>query len=367
MKGIKGALGTVRSVGAVVCLLIFSAVAVPAATQFYYYPSAHNSAETFVWYSTKPLAYTVEKNQVTVGPIMINSRITGLLRERSRNSRCCTGMRYNSAKRMFSITGCGATDIFLVRAGTAITNAHILIVTVLHAPPVLSKGVCKKKGSPIIIIDPGHGGTDPGRVGIHGVPEKDITLTIARKLCTLLRAEGITCCLTRDSDASVPLDMRVRIANETGSILFLSVHANGSSKTTSEGIESYYYDPQLLKTNYQGFYNFLGESWIKQEFVRSIKSFEYAHILHSALLSTIQRIDPGVRDRGVKKAISQVLFGTSMPAVLVEIGFLSHKREAQLLLTAEYQDFAAEGLRKGIGEIIAREARVRLDDSVQIR
>ena len=215
-----------------------------------------------------------------------------------------------------------------------------------------------------IVIDPGHGGQDPGARGVGGDYEKKITLAVARMLVEDLEEEGdIDVVLTRTGDDSLSLEQRTAIANAQGADLFVSIHANASDNRSASGIETY----TLNNTNDQATIRLATlENGLKLTGVPSEQS-DLAYIL-SDLLQTGKEDESialaeavqgqlvrylgkrwrGVTDLGVKKGPFYVLVGAYMPCVLVELGFLTHPSEGARLATPRYQRDLAEGLARGI-------------------
>lgn len=170
-----------------------------------------------------------------------------------------------------------------------------------------------------IIVDAGHGGTDSGAVG-NGLREKDLTLSISQKVAENLRADPkFDVVMTRESDTFPKLPERVKIANEEGADLFISVHIN-SATASAKGTETYY------KTD---------------------KSKSYANTVHKYLVQAT-----GFTDRKVKQAGFQVIRDTKMPAILVEIGFITNPSEAKQMADEEFQKQVADALYKGIREFV---------------
>jgi N-acetylmuramoyl-L-alanine amidase len=172
-------------------------------------------------------------------------------------------------------------------------------------------------GRAVVIIDPGHGGKDPGAIGIGGVNEKGIILPIGIRVAQILEQNGVQAILTRNSDFFVELQGRVDIAQRANATAFVSIHANsaGASRPDVSGLETYYYDSGL----------------------------ELARIVHSNIL---QGVSP--RDRGVRRAKFFVLRKSSMPSILVETGYLTGQEDIVKLQTPEYQNQMAEAIARGI-------------------
>jgi len=171
-------------------------------------------------------------------------------------------------------------------------------------------------------LDPGHGGFDPGAVGVNGCHEKNINLTVCLNLAAKLKKAGIKAVLTREVDSTVSLAERVHIANEAGCDFFLSLHCNSALNREAHGTETCCYK--------------LGH-----------KGEQLAKAIQGALVDSLQS-----KDRGAKQANFYVLRNTKMPAALVELGFLSNHDEADLLITGDYQAKCVQGIQKGIRQFL---------------
>ena len=218
----------------------------------------------------------------------------------------------------------------------------------------------------VVVLDPGHGGKWPhdGAHGGRGLHEKVIALQVARKTKESLEAQGATVILTRDVDDDIPLADRVRIANEAGADVFLSIHCNsmetvGDRKVT-RGVETYFLSPDPTDAEAKMLAQLENGGPEAVPLPRS--SDAVTGILNdlalgqarndSAALAQIvqQHIVRGTRatSRGVRQAPFLVLSGTRMPSVLVEIGFISHPREGRMLSRDRYQRRVAQALVDGV-------------------
>jgi N-acetylmuramoyl-L-alanine amidase len=214
------------------------------------------------------------------------------------------------------------------------------------------------------VLDPGHGGNDPGAQGIDGVLEKDITLAITRQLTRRLEREGVTVLLTRNGDETRSLAERTAFANASSADLFISIHTNADYAGALRGIETYTLNNsndratiRLAKMeNGPAFRVGRGDlSLILSDLVQSGKEDEsntLADRLHSRLLARLRARYSDVRDLGVKKGPFYVLVGAYMPCVLIETSFLSHPIEGKRLASPAYQDQIAEGLFAGIMDFV---------------
>ncbi|MBE0478038.1 N-acetylmuramoyl-L-alanine amidase [Candidatus Aerophobetes bacterium] len=216
----------------------------------------------------------------------------------------------------------------------------------------------KERGIYRIVIDAGHGGKDPGAIGPSGLREKDITLAIAKKLSELLKQNSqFEVVLTRSSDEFISLDRRAEIANQARGELFISIHANAGWDMRDRGVETFYnsqyaygegakdvairenaaFGANDLPFSVQNIIWDLIQNQYRQE------SKELAQIVQEKLAKIT-----GAPDRGVKSAPFYVLRGASMPAVLVEVGFISNPLEEKKLKETEYQKIITTGIHKGI-------------------
>lgn len=187
---------------------------------------------------------------------------------------------------------------------------------------------------PVIVIDPGHGGSDSGTVSVNGCAEKTVVLSVAKELKIILQKAGLQVALTRDKDNFVKLDDRTSFANKYNCALFISLHANSAPSKEAQGIETFYFEGSLLK---------------QKNSSRDDASKSLAFNVQQALLDGVK----GVKDRKVKKAVSQILLGTHHPSILVELGFLSNAAEAKKLSNYQYQQRLAEGVASGIQKYLS--------------
>jgi len=231
-----------------------------------------------------------------------------------------------------------------------------------------------------VVVDPGHGGEDPGAIGPGGIREKDVVLDVAKRLRDrLLERKGVRVVLTRDSDVFIPLFERTKIAKRENADLFVSVHVNavpGPRKTDVRGIETYLLnwtntkeaetvasrenrilvrageqnpDPSFLEMIF---------SDLSREYKRD-ESLRLAHLVQNSIVGELRRNYSEVRNLGVKQGRFFVLVGATMPAVLAEISFITHPAEGRLLTKASYRDSLAEGLSRGVLSYIQPDALAR--------
>jgi N-acetylmuramoyl-L-alanine amidase len=210
-----------------------------------------------------------------------------------------------------------------------------------------------------IVIDPGHGGRDPGTIA-KGLSEAALTLDVALRLEKLLQKElGVEVVLTRRTDVYVPLEERTAIANRHNADLFLSIHANSSRNNDAKGIETYFLSfassPEAEAVAARE--NSASEREMHQlpDLIKAItlnnkldESRDLANMVQDSLVANLRRSNKDVRSRGVKKAPFVVLIGAAMPSVLAEISFITNKQELQLLKTAAYKDRIAQALYNAV-------------------
>lgn len=173
----------------------------------------------------------------------------------------------------------------------------------------------------VVMVDPGHGGKDPGAVGIGGLREKDVILPIAQEVAALLEKQGVQAVLTRNSDYFVDLAPRVTMAERVNANLFVSIHANAISLSRPDvnGLETYYFS----------------------------SGQRLAQTIHNNILQTVP-----VQNRGVRRARFYVLRKTSMPAVLVEVGFVTGRDDAVKLNNPTHRSQMAQAIARGILQYI---------------
>lgn len=211
-----------------------------------------------------------------------------------------------------------------------------------------------------VIIDPGHGGHDPGATGRDGLREKDLVLDISRRVAKFLEAErSYEVILTRNTDVFIPLEERTAIANSKGADLFVSIHANSSRNRRARGLETYYLN---LATSPEAERTAARENAVStrrmtelQELLSRImnnskiaESREFAHHVHGSMVKRAIESDSHSRDLGVKTAPFYVLLGANMPSVLLEVSFLSNPDDAKLLASDEFRHKIAQSIVDGI-------------------
>lgn len=213
-----------------------------------------------------------------------------------------------------------------------------------------------------IVIDAGHGGHDTGSVGARGLREKDVVLDIAKRLGALLETRlGADVVQTRESDVFIELEERTRVANEGDADLMISIHCNSARTSSVRGIETYYLsltsDPWALSVASQEnatsnrsiheLHDLLTEITLVD---KTEESRELATRIQSRLHRGVAKHSSRIRDRGIRKAPFVVLVGARVPAVLVEIGFISNRYDEGLMRKSSFRQEVAEYLFQGIAD-----------------
>ncbi len=222
-----------------------------------------------------------------------------------------------------------------------------------------------------IVIDPGHGGKDPGAMA-HGLKEKDITLMVARKTAERLKSKyEYDVILTRKNDTSLQLEERTAIANTKKADLFVSIHVNAHPSSSIKGIETFYLN---LATNTEAMrvaarenatttHNISDLQDILSDLMQNSKIQEssvLADYVQNSIVTGLRENRYETEDLGVKQAPFYVLLGAEMPAVLAEISFLSNKEEALRLRDENYLDEIADQIAAGVAGYVDHQARAAL-------
>lgn len=220
-------------------------------------------------------------------------------------------------------------------------------------------------GVSTIVIDPGHGGDDPGAISRSGLQEKYVTLDIAQRLQKILQ-DKLQCkaILTRSDDSSITLEERTAIANTNSADLFLSIHTNANRNKNTRGIETYFLNfaisPEaealaarenaISKKNMAKLQDLIKKITLN---TKIDESKELARFIQSDISLYLKRYYNGIVDLGVKQAPFYVLIGANMPSILVEVSFITHSEEEKLLRNPTYRQRVAEALFYGIKSYIA--------------
>jgi len=251
-------------------------------------------------------------------------------------------------------------------------------VYVLSGPPRLvveiNAGLVRREPvvprSRVVVIDPGHGGRDPGAIGRRGLQEKDVALDVALKLKRILETKyAVKVYLTREDDRFLELKERTTFANGRGADLFISLHVNASPSRKTRGIETWFlnnpsneYDQRVAARE-----NAISEEKLRQSqtelgFIltsleRELKrdeSIRLANYLQNSLVRNMRsRYSRRIDDHGVKFSLFYVLVGAEMPAALVEVGFITNSGEELMLRKTSYRKDLANSIAKAINSYLS--------------
>jgi len=299
--------------------------------------------------SVDPAAKSPQTTELTATP----SRLPSEIREAQREAPAGTSLKKNTTIRVAaaepSPSSARNRDISPPAKGASPTSKGDMTLT-----RVLGLKVGR------IVVDPGHGGHDTGTVGRNGLMEKDLVLDVALSLRKSLEERlGAQVLMTRSDDRFISLEERTAIANRHKADLFISLHANASTSRSTSGVETYYLnfaksaaDREIAARENATTLMSIGEL---QDLVRKIamadkstESRELAGLMQRSLYRGSRGIFPKTRNRGVRSAPFVVLIGAEMPAVLVEVAFISNPRDEKLLKKENSQQVLAQALLTGI-------------------
>jgi len=210
-----------------------------------------------------------------------------------------------------------------------------------------------------VVVDPGHGGRDPGATGVGGLREKDVNLAISKKLAVRLEEHGFDVVLTRRDDRALTLEERTAIAESAGGDVFISIHANASRRARARGIEIYTLDAnhERHSLDVAARENRVPAARLDplQRALARIQAGELAShserlasLVHENIIRGVKQRDQSLPDLGLKKGPFYVLFMSSMSSVLVEAGFVTNKRDAKLLRNPQFQSLLAKQIADGV-------------------
>ena len=243
-------------------------------------------------------------------------------------------------------------------------SSEIIISSTAKTKSVAIKNIDIEKNKwkfSTIIIDPGHGGKDPGAVGYRGTLEKDIALDVAKRLeKKISKKMKVKTVLTRDEDIFLKLGERTRIANENNGSLFISIHANAATDRRASGFETFLIGPNkneaavrvaarensVLELEGVAGKKLTNEDLIQATIAQSAfasKSEKFAALVQEEIGKRVQG-----KNRGVKQAGFYVLMGASMPNVLVELGFISNLAEEKKLRSSQYREVLATAIFRAL-------------------
>jgi N-acetylmuramoyl-L-alanine amidase len=212
-----------------------------------------------------------------------------------------------------------------------------------------------------VVLDPGHGGSNPGAQGVTGLREKQLTLTLANLVATRLRERGIAVTLTRDTDRTLTLRQRVEVANRLPADIFVSIHANASTTRAQTGFETYVLTAKGVDVDARALRSGTTTprpgidpdiALVLDDLERGAAQWESAEL--AARMQKALRDRRGSEgDRGVRQDAHHVLLGATMPAVLVEVGFIDHPVEGRQLADAAVQSQLAAAIAEAIEDQLA--------------
>ncbi|MEX0906980.1 MAG: N-acetylmuramoyl-L-alanine amidase [Gemmatimonadota bacterium] len=277
-------------------------------------------------------------------------------------------------------------ELFAYRGGSLLVSRAPAIVAArapasVTDPAVAARTAARREAARTrtVVIDAGHGGRDPGKIAPGGLREKDVTLTISKRLASALRARGYEVFLTRTTDTLIALGDRPRMANEWRGerpvAVFLSIHANAFRLSSATGFETFILSEARTEDERR-------VAEMENESVRfedtpvapaaggldqiltSLRSdflIRASHDLATAVQDNIASFHPGP-NRGVKRGGLIVLIGAIMPAVLIEVGFLSNPAEARLLGTPTFHQQVTDGIADAVDQFFARNEHLWVQD-----
>jgi N-acetylmuramoyl-L-alanine amidase len=219
------------------------------------------------------------------------------------------------------------------------------------------------RARPIVVLDPGHGGSNPGATGsVDGMHEKQLTLELATEVAALLDRRGVEVHLTRDRDRTLTLRSRVAEANRLAADLFVSIHANASDARTQRGFETFRLTPRGIDVDARALRGATGTprvgvdaatALVLDDVERGAAQWEAAD-LAAEMQARLEDVRGKAGNRGVRQDQQQVLVGATMPAVLVEVGFIDHPIEGR--------EITAPAMRSKIAAAIADAITAQLSD-----
>jgi len=249
----------------------------------------------------------------------------------------------------------------------SLTDPHRLVIDINKAAETIEEFMPRGR---IVVIDPGHGGRDPGAIGRRGIKEKDIVLDIAKQLKKILESKyAVKVVLTREDDRYLELKERTQFANRHQPDLFVSLHINASRNKKTKGIETWFlnipssaYDKRIAARENAISEEKMQESQTELGFIlasleRTFKredSVRLAHYIQNSLVKGLRmKYKRRIEDHGVKSTLFYVLVGAERPSILVEAGFISNPSEELMLKKSAYRNDIANSIAKGINSFLS--------------
>ncbi len=238
------------------------------------------------------------------------------------------------------------------QSNTTFSSEPPIITAPIKPPPYNPKNIT-------IVLDPGHGGKDSGAVGIGGLKEKDVVLSIAKYTANILKEKGFKVVMTRENDEFIPLLQRVKIANDAKADLFVSIHANASLDPSAKGMEVFFLNATSnqkalriasvendVPIEQMGTINKIIISLINQAKLK--ESAILAKDVNESIYSLAKPQYPGLINRGIDQAPFYVLVGTNCPSILIETLFITNPNDSDYLKNSTYQEVLAKGIAMGL-------------------
>ena len=233
--------------------------------------------------------------------------------------------------------------------------------TAAPAPARAAPAVASRARPPIVVLDPGHGGSNLGAAGVTGLHEKQLSLTLATAVADRLRTRGIAVQLTRSDDRTLTLRQRVAFADQVPADLFVSIHANASPTRTQHGYETYVLTAHGIDIDGRALRSDTATprpgvdpdiALVLDDIERGASQWEAADLAARVQRALRDRRGPD-GDRGVRQDAQHVLLGATMPAVLVEVGFVDHPLEGRQLADPATQSQLADAITEAIADQLA--------------
>jgi N-acetylmuramoyl-L-alanine amidase len=243
----------------------------------------------------------------------------------------------------------------------ALVSWGIAAGAALASPSTASGPGGSPRRPPIVVLDPGHGGSNPGAAGTTGLHEKQLSLMLATAVADRLRTRGIAVELTRTTDRTLTLRQRVALADRLRADLFVSIHANASPTRTQRGYETYVLTPRGIDVDGRALRSDTTTprpgvdpdvALVLDDVERGASQWEAAD-LAARMQRALRDRRGGDGDRGVRQDAQHVLLGATMPAVLVEVGFIDHPIEGRQLAEPAVQAQLADAIAAAITDQLA--------------
>jgi N-acetylmuramoyl-L-alanine amidase len=283
----------------------------------------------------------VDLDGVDVGAVARDVRLAGIV-TRVRTDATTTGARVT-----LDLDGPAYRKVFYL------PEPYRIVVDIARHPP--GAAARARRVVERIVLDPGHGGSDPGAIGSAGVREKDVTLDVARRVSPLLARDGLSVLLTREDDRFVPLEDRTARANAFGADLFVSIHCNAAETHAHHGVETYILDTTKdeIASRVAARENATSQAATRElgSILASLRladqashSTHLAELMQKAAMASMRDRYPDVSDGGVHTAGFFVLVGARMPSILFETSYISNTVEEQRLSTDDYRQRLADAI-----------------------